>query len=326
MLAAKYGCNSLLAVETFDWKYIQTSKPELYTLTLDPGELDNVLDQQPERAGHFQAVLASMLAEYRRADQDDSTIALDPESLARLRSLGYTGGPVRESFEFDTDLEDPKDFIEIHTKLETVGRFEHQKDYDNARRVAKEILVIRPDVVKAHSRLGFIGVQTNDTDAAITHYGEALRLAPDSSDAPLGHNNLGLLMRQKGRLDEAVEHFREAIRLIEPALGGGTHPAGTREVNRGALGLLLSARLSLGAALLQQNKLTDAVAEFRQAVTIAPDNAVAHYNLSVALAQLGRADEAAAEYDEAMRLQQAYDAARRTREQSDRPGRPEDQP
>ncbi len=70
----------------------------------------------------------------------------------------------------------------------------------------------------------------------------------------------------------------------------------------------------------------DAVAEFRQAVTIAPDNAVAHYNLSVALSKLGRTEEAAAEYREAVRLQQANNAARRTREQSDRPGRPEDQP
>lgn len=325
MLATKYGCNSLLAVETSDWKYIQTSNPELYNLTLDPGELDNVLDEQPERAGRFQSALASMLAEYRRANEDDSTVAMDPASLARLRALGYTGGPVREIFEFDTDLEDPKNFIEIHAKLESVGRFEHEKDYQNARRVAEEILAIRPDVVGAHNRLGFIGVRTGDTDLAIKHYGEALRLAPDSDNAPLWHNNFGLLMRQKDRFDEAIEHFREAIRLTEPAIVGGTRRADARDMNRGALGLFLSARLSLGEALMQQNKLTEAADQFRQVVTIAPDNAAAHYNLSVVLSQLGRADEAAAEYDEAMRLQQAYDAARRTREQSRRPDQPEDQ-
>lgn len=326
MLATKYGCNSLLAVETSDWKYIQTSKPELYHLTLDPGELDNVLDKQPERAGQLQSTLASMLAECRPAGDDDSTVAMDPASLARLRTLGYTGGPVRETFEFDTDLDDPKDFIEIHTKLESVGRLEHEREYDKARRVAEEILAIRADVVQAHGRLGFIGVRTGDTDLAIKHYAEALRLAPDSDDAALWHNNFGVLMRQEDRFDEAIEHFREAIRLAEPAIEGETRRADTRDANRGALALLLSARLSLGEALLQQNKPTDAADEFRRVVAIAPDNAAAHYNLSVVLSQLGRADEAAAEYDEAMRLQQAYDAARRSRKQSRRPDQPENRP
>ena len=326
MLATKYGCNSLLAVETSDWKYIQTSKPELYNLTLDPAELDNVLDKQPERAGQLQSTLASMLAEGGRPDEDNSTVAMDPASLARLRTLGYTGGPVRETFEFDTDLDDPKDFIEIHTKLESMGRLEHDKNYDEARRLAEEILAVRPDVVQVHGRLGFIGVRTGDPDLAIKHYGEALRLAPDSDDAALWHNNFGLLMRQQDRVDEAVEHFREAIRLAEPAIEGETRRAGTRDVNRGALALLLSARLSLGEALVQQNKLTEAADQFRQVASIAPGNAMAHYNLSVVLSKLGRADEAAAEYNEAMRLQQAYEAAHQTREQSRRPGQTENQP
>lgn len=311
MLATKYDCNSLLAVETRDWKYIQTSRPELYDLRVDPDELHNVLDEQPGRAGFLQERLRSMLAEHSRVGRGESTASLDAESLARLRSLGYTGGPVRESYEFDTALEDPKDFVEIHTRLESMDQFQKKKDYDGARRVADEILAIRPDFVEVHKRLGLIAVEQDDTDAGITHYSAALRLAPDSPDAPLWHNNLGILVRRKDRLDEAIEHFNEALRLVESAVEDSNDQGDGRTVNRGVWALRVSAHMNLGETFTEKGKFAQAADEFRRAVKLAPDNPAVHHALSGALSNLGRRDEATAEFREAARLQQKRLEARR---------------
>ncbi len=311
MLATKYDCSSLFAVESRDWKYIQTSRPELYDLRVDPEELHNVLAEQPARAGFLQEHLRSMLAEHSRAGRAENTASLDAESLARLQTLGYTGGPVEESYEFDTTAEDPKDFIEIHTRLESMDRFDMVKDYVGARRMGDEILALRPGLVDVHRRLGFIAVQQNDTDVAITHYSEALRLAPDSPDTPVWHNNLGILIGRKGRLDEAVEHFIEALRLVEAADGGSNERGDGWKVNRGARTLRVSTHINLGEALLRQNKFAQAADEFRRAVDLTPDSHTAHYNLSRALSKLQRPDEAAAEYREAARLQQKQRTDRR---------------
>ena len=45
-----YGANSLLAVIADGWKYIETSRPELYDLRRDPAEAVNLLEREPARA------------------------------------------------------------------------------------------------------------------------------------------------------------------------------------------------------------------------------------------------------------------------------------
>lgn len=65
-----------------------------------------------------------------------------------------------------------------------------------------------------------------------------------------------------------------------------------------------------GAALLKQGKLEDAVAEFRQAVEMAPAYAVAHTNLAYAYDRQGRIDEAIATYRKVLELEPGNALAR----------------
>src|SRR5437867_2779655 len=57
-----------------------------------------------------------------------------------------------------------------------------------------------------------------------------------------------------------------------------------------------------GAALLQQGKLEQAVAEFQRAVEMAPASAVVHANLGYAYDRQGRTDEAIAAYRKVLEL------------------------
>ncbi len=66
---------------------------------------------------------------------------------------------------------------------------------------------------------------------------------------------------------------------------------------------------NLGYALSAQGKLDEAVAEYREAIRLQPDLALAHSNLGNALAGQGKVDEAVAEYRTAIRLQPDFAAA-----------------
>jgi Flp pilus assembly protein TadD len=63
---------------------------------------------------------------------------------------------------------------------------------------------------------------------------------------------------------------------------------------------------NLGALLLKQGQVEDAIDRFRQAAEIAPANDVAQNNLGLALARRGRFDEAVAHYQRAVALNPRY--------------------
>ncbi|MHC4998065.1 MAG: sulfatase, partial [Planctomycetota bacterium] len=114
LLATKYNASPLLAVTGNRFKYIQTARPELYDLIDDPGETDNLVDAQSQRARILQDVLGVMLEESLEAGTPDSALELDEESLKKLASLGYVGGALEEDFSFDQDKADPKDTFQHH--------------------------------------------------------------------------------------------------------------------------------------------------------------------------------------------------------------------
>jgi protein O-mannosyl-transferase len=70
------------------------------------------------------------------------------------------------------------------------------------------------------------------------------------------------------------------------------------------------ARDNLGNALLESGRAAEALAQYEAALRLAPDDAVHHHNAGSALVQLGRLDAARARFVEAVRLAPDYVAAR----------------
>src|SRR5262249_62155281 len=85
-----YGANSLLGVIADGWKYIETTRPELYDLRHDPAEAKNLLAQEPARANALGKTLVSILAAAGHASGPaPESAGLDEESRQRLAALGY---------------------------------------------------------------------------------------------------------------------------------------------------------------------------------------------------------------------------------------------
>jgi arylsulfatase A-like enzyme len=75
------------SLRTAQWKYIRASEAddELFDLTADPGELENLLAARPEVAAELAALLDAYLGDVERA----GTPELDPETRRKLEALGY---------------------------------------------------------------------------------------------------------------------------------------------------------------------------------------------------------------------------------------------
>ena len=186
----------------------------------------------------------------------------------------------------------------------------------------EKAIELRPDLVEAHNHLANLYLSLEREDDAVAAYRRAIELAPDVSDA---YFYLGVYLAHHDRYAEARELLEEAVSLddsnpmIYLELGGlyfnlemeqeaiSAFDEGLRldprdeylrglravaaEVAAGSAPHDLYAPFRHGLELLPVNP-EAATAAFDEAIEIAPEFHLAHLNRGIALASLGRNDEA----------------------------------
>jgi arylsulfatase A-like enzyme len=92
----EFGWSALYATRSDDIKYIESPKPELYDLAADPKEGKNLHGADPQRTGAMSSALRQLAQELISTEQLAAAAgfeaASDPETIARLESLGYVAG------------------------------------------------------------------------------------------------------------------------------------------------------------------------------------------------------------------------------------------
>jgi tetratricopeptide (TPR) repeat protein len=154
-----------------------------------------------------------------------------------------------------------------------------------------------PDNPAIHRGLGLAYLRAGKINEAITHLGEALRLAPPyAADAGILFYNLGNAEAARGNLDAAAGHFQSAIEK-QPDLAEAYNNLGVMRQSAGRLaeaGRLYEQALAikptyaeahnnLGVILQAELKLDDAIMHFREAVRLNPSYTLARENLTAAL-------------------------------------------
>ena len=149
---------------------------------------------------------------------------------------------------------------------------EYQGKVGDAIEEYRKVLTLNPNAPGIHYRLGSLllaGERGPTTlDAARREFEAELRIDPESAVAEY---QLAEMARQSRQWDQAIEHFR--------------HAAGLDSKFDNAL-------IGLGKSLVSANRAAEAIEPLEAAVKLAPDNPVAHYQLSFAYRRLGREEEA----------------------------------
>ncbi|HKN47246.1 MAG TPA: tetratricopeptide repeat protein, partial [Candidatus Polarisedimenticolia bacterium] len=299
-----YGASSLLGVIVDGWKYIETTRPELYDLRSDPAEAVNLLAREPARADALGRTLVSILAAAGRAPGPaPESAALDEASRQRLAALGYLGrsGGV-SSHGFDRSKEDAKDLIAFFRKDQRLNKLVEDKKYPEARALCEEMLQQRPGFADCHLQMSKIAASEGNLDAALTAARKAVAIGPKNERA---HLQLAVLLKERGDVDGAIAHLRQALTLEPNApdtrmlLGRALAEKG--RLDEGASLLVTSATAQpesaaaatqLGFVLAKQGKLDEAVRSYRRALALDPGSAEAHAYLGSALATQGQWGEA----------------------------------
>ena len=295
----KYGGNSLLAVTNNHWKYIQTTRPELYNLDEDPQETNNLFSERPKQAHLLKEHLKSILEKNLYQTRKDTALILDSEAQKRLQSLGYvTSIKVDESFTFDQSKEDPKDLIDFHLANATADGLIAMQEYDEAKSICNKMLEERPHFVETHRYLGIIAFQEEDMPTAVNHYSKYLDYIASQQEAGLiqvdprierAYVDLGQAFLRLEKFEQAMVHFNQVLQFS---------PDNPRLYYR------------IGNALNNVAKFKEALEHYNKALTIDPNSPQVHSNLGAVLLKMGKFDAAVASFKHALRLEPELGEAR----------------
>lgn len=276
LVSTKFGLNPFLGLLSDRWKYIHTSKPELYDLEKDFHEKHNLYNEYRQQGRIMQDKLDSILKIYDRSQSDPGNkMVLDEESKKRLESLGYISGTtVDDAIGFDENKSDPKKFIEVYNFIVKFLPLAATEKYVEAEKLCNDMLTKWPDMVQVYYYLGLLAVSRENNDAVITNFSKYLGdIDLDSGDfnmtykpnyqCAMAHRNLGDVFQQESQTERAIEHYKKAL-SYDPYIE--------------------SAHNNLGVAYIQQGKHALAINHLNKALDLDQDFADALNNMAWLLA------------------------------------------
>ena len=275
-----FNWSDLRSLQTGNYKFIETTKPELYDLSQDPHELKNLYDSKKAVATEYQRRLSQVLAKYTPDQELAQQTGLDPALAERLKSLGYAavaGGGSKQTA--GAKLPDPKDRIQIYELVSSAIEDSQHGRYDSSIEKLNKALETDKESIPMRYLLGINYFRKQAYPEAIAQFERVVELSPDYTLAVF---QLGMSHAMAHNLDQAVLYLKRALEL-DPTN--------------------FAAAFNLGAAYLQQQKVPEALAAFRQSVAINPAYAPGHKALGRVLLYQGNTDEALKSLQEAARLE-----------------------
>ena len=285
-----FGWRPLHSLRDGTWKYIDGPEPELFQVTVDPGEHENRRDARADAASGMARVLEDLA---RRGEGTASAMpAANSDVAERLRSLGYVAGrqTLGQAGRAGGDNGDPK--------LEIVRYEKYVKTFNDGlvnlesgrpreaevifRRLAREF----PLAFEPHQYLARTLAARRAFDDAVAELEVAIRLSP--REAVLYFDQARTLA-DEAQFDRALARVADGRRL-EPASYNGALTEG------------LVARAAGDTARAER--------AFHEAVRVNPTLAIAHLEIGQIAEARGDRDAARREYQAAVEGDATLAAAR----------------
>jgi tetratricopeptide (TPR) repeat protein len=150
---------------------------------------------------------------------------------------------------------------------------------------------ILPNFINANYNLQIARAKQSNEDDAIKYYLHAIKI--DSTNRTEAYENLGEIFYEKREMEKAIHYYSQAI-IINPNLA--------------------EAHNNLGPALYKNGNIQEAIKEFHQAIKLKPDLAEAYNSLGVALIQTGNIHEAIGCFKKALQINPNYNSPQKNLE------------
>ena len=303
-----FGWSDLGSIVEGDLHFIESPEPELFRLSEDPGERNNVIQEERAAARRMRAALEAIDRSLTSPSEED------PETRRRLESLGYLSGGAGAGV---GPLPDPKSRIGVVEDLARAVRLGAEGDLAGSEAALRSVLETEPRLVLAWHELGEILERRGRSGAALDAYRRAFDVS--GGDAAASGIKVAELLLRAGRVAEAREHAlavadRSPLApqlLAEAALAEGDLAAAAQHLERALAGrgpriAPLVVRTSL---LNAQGRFEEALAQSEEALAEFGDRrdssvlARLYLHRGTALGALARAEEAENSYREAIALE-----------------------
>lgn len=314
---AAFGWAPLKCVIADAWKYVDTTRDELYDLQTDPQETTNLAETDAQRRAAMQQIMADLQAEMVEVAVSEQTLS-DTERR-QLEGLGYVGGGSRPVVDSTDPLPDVKDKIHVYNNEIAARQLLYAGRIDDAIAALQKVVDEAPEFMTARLTLGTAYQMQDRPDAAAAVYEEALRVAPDSHDA---HFDFAKLLQSRGETPQAIEHYRAAIAArpssamahinLATVLYAVHDLAGARQSFETGLAAFPDSTVghfNYGVFLADQGELVAAIEHVTRAAELSPRNPQILVQLGTYLVKQQRFDEAAEKFAETLRLYPRYPKA-----------------
>ena len=226
--------------------------------------------------------------------------AYHDKGKASLDDKRYTEAvaALQKAINLDADLGDnpptaphEKTYIYAHLGAAYIG----MKAYQNAIDALENAIALDPDLVDAHYHLGHAYVERGHADKAIPHLERAIAIAPNLKRA---HYNLARAYQESGNLEAATHAVTETLRL-----DSNYQPA------HELADTIKQAHCNKGITYFNNERYSEAVTAFQNAITLDLDFTTAHYNLGLAHYEMEIYPRAVDALQKAIVLDPTYTAA-----------------
>jgi choline-sulfatase len=309
---SSFGWSPLHALETSRYHYIEAPQPELYDLTTDPQETNNLASQQTATVAVLKDKLQTLLRDRPYAPGAESNSGLSPDALDKLRALGYVAyrSPVSTGA-LASGLPDPKTKLwEFNSILESEDAL-RAGDVSKGRSLLLQVREKDPEMYVVPFVLGETALGEKQWDEAAAELRKCLELNPHFDQAMLG---LARALIFQGKTDEARQWTQKAIDYNSENYRAWYQLGfiDSRTDKQRAVvdyekavaiqGSFAPLQRDLGMLQVEQGNYDEAAKHLSRAVELGVKESTVYNSLGISYSRTGRLRDAVASYKQALQI------------------------
>jgi len=266
-----FGWSRLRTFVMGQWKLIDSPNPELFDLSVDYGETNNLAGAEPQRVADMREAMSSYLAS--KTTREAIGLTSTDEAAAALASLGYVAGKTGTIDDDPPELKEPRDMVNVFRGMIRANAMLKRKEAQEALPLIQWMVEQSPESDEIYGLLGNCRFQLEQYDAARSAYERALK---NRGDNPHHLTRLGNCYKKQNDYPKAEECYR-AVLAVDPDFG--------------------AAHSRLGWILAMRQEWAEALDHFTRCVELDPNSVNARCNLANALCAMGMPKEGLKELD-----------------------------